>query len=225
MDPNKAVQYQNPAHVHDGTSAAAFTVASGLADTTRLAPTGIERMGTSADLPLDLAAKGKGAVHALGGPLVVGLCNTAFGGFLPRPYTAVPGSDRLLLAGGDYSSEFTSDEVYYTDGELYHFMDTETYEQPSLSKEILGEAIPYLKEGTTLELQLYEGEPLDIELPITVDLAVAEAPPGYAGDTATGASKEVVLETGMRLQVPLFINTGDRIRVDTRSGEYMERCK
>ena len=134
MDPNKAVQYQNPAHVHDGTSAAAFTVATSLADTTRLAPTGIERVGTSADLPLDLAAKGKGPVNALGGPLVVGLCNTACGGFLPRPYTAVPGSDRLLLAGGDYSSEFTSDEVYYTDGELYRYTEVSVQYNPTLNQ-------------------------------------------------------------------------------------------
>jgi hypothetical protein len=116
MDPNKAVQYQNPAHVHVGTSEPTFTVASAAADTTRLVETGVQRVGIATDLPLDLAAKGKGPVNALGGPLVVGLGNTAFGGFAPRPYTAVPMSDCLFLAGGDYTSEFVSDYVYYTDG-------------------------------------------------------------------------------------------------------------
>jgi elongation factor P len=88
---------------------------------------------------------------------------------------------------------------------------------------MLGDVIPYLKEGTILELELYEGEPIGIELPITVDLLVVDAPPGYAGDTATSASKEVTLETGMKLQVPLFIKTDDVIRVDTRTGAYLTR--
>ena len=83
--------------------------------------------------------------------------------------------------------------------------------------------VPFLKEGTTLELETYEGEPIGIELPITIDLEVTDAPPGYAGDTATGASKEVTLETGMKLQVPLFVKTGDVVRVDTRTGEYLTR--
>jgi len=87
----------------------------------------------------------------------------------------------------------------------------------------LSDVLPFLKEGTNLELELYEGEALGIELPITVELEVTDAPPGYAGDTATGANKEVTLETGTKLTVPLFINTGDVVRVDTRSGEYLTR--
>jgi elongation factor P len=114
-------------------------------------------------------------------------------------------------------------QYLYSDGDLYHFMDMETYEQPTLSKEILEDVLPYLKEGTTLELETYEGEPIGIELPITVELLVTDAPPGYAGDTATGASKEVILETGMKLQVPLFVNTGDVLRIDTRTGQYLTR--
>ena len=114
-------------------------------------------------------------------------------------------------------------EYLYSDGEMYHFMDTETYEQPALPKDVLSDVLPYLKEGTNLELELYEGEALGIELPITVELEVTDAPPGYAGDTATGANKEVTLETGTKLTVPLFINTGDVVRVDTRSGEYLTR--
>ena len=114
-------------------------------------------------------------------------------------------------------------QYLYSDGDLYYFMDTETYEQPSLSAEILGEAMDYLTDGLTLGLSTYEGEPIDIELPITVELEVVEAPPGFAGDTATGATKEVTLETGLKVQVPLFVEKGDHIRVDTRTGEYLTR--
>ncbi len=114
-------------------------------------------------------------------------------------------------------------QFMYTDGDMYHFMDMDTYEQPALPSEILTEVIPYLKEGITLELELYEGDPLGIELPITVDLEVVDAPPGYAGDTATGATKEVTTETGLKLQVPLFVETGNVLRIDTRTGEYLTR--
>jgi elongation factor P len=114
-------------------------------------------------------------------------------------------------------------QYLYSDGDLYYFMDTDTYEQPSLSAETLGGAVDYLTDGLTLELSTYEGEPIDIELPITVELEVVEAPPGFAGDTATGATKEVTLETGLKVQVPLFVEKGDHIRVDTRTGEYLTR--
>jgi elongation factor P len=114
-------------------------------------------------------------------------------------------------------------QYLYSDGDLYYFMDTDTYEQPSLSAETLGEAVNYLTDGLTLELSTYEGEPIDIELPITVELEVVEAPPGFAGDTATGATKEVTLETGLKVQVPLFVEKGDHIKVDTRTGEYLTR--
>jgi len=114
-------------------------------------------------------------------------------------------------------------QFMYTDGEMYHFMDTDTYDQPALPSEILADVMPYLKEGTTLELELYEGEPIGIELPITVDLLVVDAPPGFAGDTATGATKEVTLETGLKIHVPLFIEKGNVLRIDTRTGEYLTR--
>jgi elongation factor P len=102
-------------------------------------------------------------------------------------------------------------------------MDVETYEQFPLPDAVLEEAKPYLVENMQIELSSYEGEPLDVELPITVDLGVIEAPPGFAGDTATGATKDVTLETGMKLQVPLFIEQGDVVRVDTRDGRYVTR--
>ena len=143
---------------------------------------------------------------------------------------------RNLRTGGTISKNFTSGDrvqdvrldhqtvqYMYSDGSLHYFMDVETYEQPILSDEVLGDLVNYLKEGVTVELELYEGEPVNIEMPITVELAVVEAPPGYAGDTASGATKEVVTETGLKVTVPLFISTDDVIRVDTRTGEYLTR--
>ena len=123
----------------------------------------------------------------------------------------------------DVHLDHRSVQFMYTDGELYHFMDLETYEQPALMRETLEDIIPYLTEGVTLELQYHEGEPIDIDLPITVELKVTDAVPGFAGDTATGATKEVTLETGLKLHVPLFVAAGDTLRVDTRTGEYLTR--
>lgn len=114
-------------------------------------------------------------------------------------------------------------QYLYGDDSFYHFMDTETYEQIALPRATLEEVILYLKEGMSIEIESYEGDPLDIEIPITVELQVTDAPIGYAGDTATGASKEVTLETGLKLNVPLFVQSGDMIRIDTRTGEYLTR--
>jgi len=114
-------------------------------------------------------------------------------------------------------------QYLYDDGDLYHFMDVETYEQPAFTRDLLEDVIPYLKEGITLELELYEGEPIGVELPITVELRVVDAAPGFAGDTASAPTKEIILETGLRLQVPLFIEIDDVVRVDTRTGEYLTR--
>ncbi|RLC63409.1 MAG: elongation factor P [Chloroflexota bacterium] len=115
-------------------------------------------------------------------------------------------------------------QYLYTDGDLYHFMDTETYDQTALPASVLGDQVRYLKEGMELVLATYEGEPLDVELPTTVDLEVVEAEMAIAGDTATGAMKKVTLETGLQVQVPLFVEQGDVIRVDTRTGEYVTRA-
>ena len=115
-------------------------------------------------------------------------------------------------------------QYLYNDGDYYYFINTETFEQPALPASMLEDVIPFLKEGITLDIELYNGEPIGIELPITVDLLVVDAPPGYAGDTATSATKEVTLETGLKLQVPLFIKAGDVIRVDTRTREYITRA-
>ena len=114
-------------------------------------------------------------------------------------------------------------QYLYQDGDSYTFMNLETYEQPTLHAEILGDTVNYLKDGLTLDIISYQGEYLDIELPTTVDLEVTYAEPGFAGDTATGATKSCTVETGLGVQVPLFIEAGDVIRVDTRSGTYVTR--
>lgn len=123
----------------------------------------------------------------------------------------------------DVRLELREVQYLYNDGTIYYFMDTETYEQPALPADILGDAVDYLTENMTLQISTYEGEPIDIVLPITVELKVIEAPPGFAGDTATGATKQVTLETGLKVTTPLFVEEGDIIRVDTRTGAYLTR--
>jgi len=114
-------------------------------------------------------------------------------------------------------------QYMYSDGDLYYFMDTDTYGQPALSAEVLGAAVNYLAENLILDLETYEGEAITIDLPTTVDLKVVETDPGFAGDTATGALKEAILSTGLKIKVPLFVNQGDTVRVDTRNGNYVTR--
>jgi elongation factor P len=111
----------------------------------------------------------------------------------------------------------------YHDGDLYYFMDTETFEQTPLSAVLLGDSIPFLKDNMELKLTFFGDEPIDIELPITVELEVTESEPSVKGDTATGASKSVTTETGYKVHVPLFVNVGDTVRIDTRTGEYLTR--
>ena len=120
--------------------------------------------------------------------------------------------------------ENRSVQYLYTDGSFYHFMDNESYEQIALTVEQLDEAINYLKEGLSLDLLTCKGEPINVELPVSIELQVTETEPGFKGNTATGGSKPAKLETGLTVQVPLFIDTGDRIKVDTRSGEYLEKA-
>ncbi len=119
--------------------------------------------------------------------------------------------------------EFRGMQYLYNDGNLYYFMDEESFEQMPLSASQLGDAINYLKEGMSLQVSSYKGELVGVELPITVDLEVADTGPGFKGDTATPGNKPATLETGVTIQVPLFVNKGDIIKVDTRSGNYLER--
>ncbi len=134
--------------------------------------------------------------------------------------------DRNFISGDrvqDVRLEEREVQYMYHDDRFYHFMDTETYEQPILSAEVLGEAIDYLTDGLVLEILTYEGEALDINLPTTVDLEVAETPPGFKGDTASGGGKPATLSTGLTVTVPFFVEPGDTVRVDTRTGEYVTR--
>ena len=123
----------------------------------------------------------------------------------------------------DVRLDYHKVQYLYTDGDFYHFMDNETYEQPAIPAAVVGEAAPYLKEGMEVKLTFYGSEPLDIELPVTVDLKVTEAQAAVRGDTATGVTKKVTTETGLEVQVPAFVNAGDTIRVDTRTGQYVTR--
>jgi len=119
--------------------------------------------------------------------------------------------------------DFRQVQYLYNDGDLYYFMDKETFEQMPLNAGQLGDVLSYLKENMSLELSSYEGELVGVELPITVELQVVETGPGFKGNTATAGNKPAKLETGITIQVPLFIDEGDIIKIDTRTGEYLER--
>jgi len=115
-------------------------------------------------------------------------------------------------------------QYLYSDGDLYYFMDNESYEQIILTSAQIGEGKNYLKEGLILEILTCKGDALTIELPTAVELQVTETEPGFKGDRATAGTKAAKLETGVTIQVPLFINTGDTIKVNTRIGEYLEKA-
>ena len=119
--------------------------------------------------------------------------------------------------------DFRRMQYLYSDGDLYYFMDEENFEQMPLNQEQLGDAVNYLKEGMSLEVSSYKGELVGVEMPITVELEVVETGPGFKGDTATAGTKPAKLETGISIQVPMFINEGDVLKIDTRSGSYLER--
>lgn len=115
-------------------------------------------------------------------------------------------------------------EYLYNDGTFYYFMDNETYEQLPLEHEQVEDALPFMKENTTAIIRFYQGKAFSVAPPNFVELEIIETEPGARGDTATNVTKPATLETGYTLNVPLFVNTGDRIRIDTRTGEYMERA-
>ena len=115
-------------------------------------------------------------------------------------------------------------QYLYEDGGLYYFMDMETYEQLPIDGKKLGDAFRFVKENMEVKVLSYKGNVFGVEPPYFVELEVTETDPGFKGDTATNATKPATLETGAEIKVPLFINTGDKIRIDTRTGEYMERA-
>ena len=143
---------------------------------------------------------------------------------------------RDINAGHTIERSFQSDEKFvrarldsrhmqylYNDGDLYYFMDEKSFEQTALNTNQLSDALNYLKEGVSVEISSYKGEVVGVELPITVELTVIETDPGFKGDTATAGNKLAKMETGLTIQVPLFVNEGDVIKIDTRSGTYLER--
>ncbi len=130
-----------------------------------------------------------------------------------------------------YTTEFSLAQVdtkpaqyLFSDGRFYTFMDMETYDQYPLTREQLGGTVSYLREETVVDVVFYNGQVIDIRLPTFVELKVTDTPPGFKGDTAQGGTKPATLETGVSIQVPLFISNGETVRIDTRSGEYIERA-
>ncbi len=116
-------------------------------------------------------------------------------------------------------------QYLYKDGASYYFMDVDNYDQFDMTADELGNNINYLKDGEIVQFQFYQGKPINLDLPIKMDFEVTEASEGLKGDTASGATKMVVIETGLNVYVPLFIKQGDKIRVNTSDGSYVERAK
>ncbi|MDQ3912161.1 MAG: elongation factor P [Actinomycetota bacterium] len=134
--------------------------------------------------------------------------------------------EKTFRAGEKLESVRTESRVMtflYRDGDLHHFMDSETYEQIAIPTEVLGEAVDYIGPNGETKVLSADGEVISVEPPAHVDLEVVDTDPGLKGDTATGGSKPATLETGLVIQVPLFVNVGERVRVDTRTREYLTR--
>ena len=129
-------------------------------------------------------------------------------------------SEKFTRARLDYRTM----QYLYNDGDLYYFMDKENYEQMPIDASQLGDALNYLKEGMSLEVSSYKGKLVGVELPVAVELEVVDTGPGFKGDTATAGNKPAKLETGITIQVPMFINKGDIIKVDSRTASYIERA-
>jgi len=143
--------------------------------------------------------------------------NVKTGGVVERSFNPSEKFERAQLDRADMT-------YLYSDGDLYHFMNTETYEQVPFTAAVLGDALKFLKEEMVCKVLSYKGQVFGIEPPIFVELEITDCEPGVKGDTAQNATKNATLETGAIVKVPLFVNQGDRIRVDTRTGEYMERA-
>ncbi len=135
-------------------------------------------------------------------------------------------TERTFQAGSKFNVarlERQTIQFLYAEGDDYYFMDTESYEQFPLPKEVLGDAVNYLRENETIDLLTYQGKPIDVEIPVTATLRIERTDPGLRGDTATGGTKPATLETGLVVNVPLFLSEGDLVKVDTRTGQYLER--
>jgi elongation factor P len=145
------------------------------------------------------------------------LRNVRTGAVLERTYRADEKLEQAIV-------EKREMQLLYRDGEQYVFMDNTSYEQLQVPESALGGQARYLKDGDSAILQLFRGEVVDVDLPAAVELAVSETDPGLQGDRVSGARKPATLETGLVVQVPLFVSPGDRVKVDTRSGEYLSKA-
>jgi elongation factor P len=144
--------------------------------------------------------------------------NLRSGAIIEHRFRSVDMVERAILDESDM-------EFLYQEGQMYHFMNTETYEQVGLSDEVLGEAVPYLIPNIKLKVEMYEGRPVGIELPLTVEMTVVETEPAIKGASVSNVGKPAKMETGLVVQVPAFISEGERIKIDTASGAYVERVK
>ena len=134
--------------------------------------------------------------------------------------------ERTFQAGEKWPRAFLENrqvQFLYQDGNDYNFMDIQSYEQFSMNREVLGDSALYLTEGMVVDRTSYEGETIGVDLPVTVEMKVIETEPGFAGDTQSGARKPATVESGLVVQVPLFVSEGDTIRIDTRTGDYQTR--
>ena len=145
------------------------------------------------------------------------LRNLKSGANIERTFPASEKFKRIFL-------ERSKVQFLYEDEGLYNFMDNQTFEQFAMNADVIGSDKAYLKEGIEVEVSRYQEEAISIELPPSVELEITETEPGFRGDTAAGGGKPAILETGLRVQVPFFVNQGERIRVDTRTGNYLERA-
>ena len=144
------------------------------------------------------------------------LKNVITGGVVEKTFRPTEKMPKAHIERKDY-------EYLYNDGDLYYFMDQESYEQMPLNGDQLGDSLKFVKENMVVKVLSYKGSVFGVEPPTFVELEVTETEPGFKGDTSTGATKPATLETGATIMVPLFVNQNDFIRVDTRTGEYMER--
>ena len=144
---------------------------------------------------------------------------------------------RNVITGGVVETSFSPTDKFnearierkdmqylYNDGDLYYFMDLESFEQIPIGKDLIGENFKFVKEEMICNIRSYQGKPFAVEPPMFVELEVTDCEPGVRGNTTTGVTKNATLETGAKIKVPLFINVGDKIKIDTRTGEYLERA-
>ena len=156
---------------------------------------------------------GKGAAFVR-----VKMKNVITGGITERTFNPTDKFENAFIERRDM-------EYLYQDGDLYYFMDNETYEQTPIARDVLGDGFAFVKENMVCKVLSYKGGVFGLEPPTFVELLITETEPGFRGDTATNVLKPATVETGAVVRVPLFIDNGERIRIDTRTGEYMERAK